>query len=228
MELDTVVKIVSAFYRMIGSVASDQSLTEQGESADDVAYLNLTRGTRIAQRYMIDQSFGGWRQRSSALSFTGSDSADGGRYVTTMPSDFLRAYGSNRRSALVEANGDRWATETIEDQDHLKGDHYYLKGSVLWLTRTANPPTTIFLDYHYKHPAWSSNVTIDFPMEARHLIVAQAAACAIDDNWVSGGEEMEARVGRAVTKAQSEARGISRTTRQPKKFKKVIRFANRW
>ncbi len=228
MELDTVAKIVSAFYRLVGSVTADQSLTEQGESADDVAYLNLTRGSRSAQRWMLDVGFGGWRQRSNALTFTGSDDADGGRYVTTMPTDFLRAYGSNRRSALVEAGGNRWGTEILEAEDHLKGDHYYLKGQVLWLARTANPPTTVYLDYHYTHPAWTSDVEIDFPMEARHLIVAEAADHAIEDNWVSGGDEMEGRVGRALKKAQTGARHIARPTKSTRKFKRPTRISNRW
>ncbi len=228
MELDTVAKIVSAFYRLVGSVTADQSLTEQGESADDVAYLNLTRGSRSAQRWMLDVGFGGWRQRSSALAFTGSDDVDGGRYVTTMPTDFLRAYGSNRRSGMVEANGDRWGTEILEAQDHLWGDHYYFVGQVLWLARTASPPTVVYLDYHYTHPAWTSGVAIDFPMEARHLIPAYAAGHAVMDNWVSGGDEMEGRVSRALKAAQSEARSVARPTKSTRKFKRPTRISNRW
>ena len=228
MELDTVALILEAWYRLVGSKTGDQDLEEQNEDADEIGYLNLTRGCRRAQRWMIRMGFGGWRKRTSALSFTGSDSADGGRHVTTMPSDFLRAYGNMRRSALVEADGDRWGTEITDDDRHLRGDHYYMKGGVLWLARTANIPTTLYLDYHYTHPKWESGVTIDFPMEARYLIVTEAAQSASQDNWYPGGEEERANIAAALRDARTEARYIARPTKQPRQFKKPFRFANRW
>ena len=58
-ELTTVAQFVDAFYRLVGTDTGDQSLTEQGESADDVAYINLTKGCRSAQRWMIRMGFQG-------------------------------------------------------------------------------------------------------------------------------------------------------------------------
>lgn len=232
MELDTVVKVVAAFYRLVGTDSGDQSLIEQGETIDDVVYLNLTQGCRKAQRWMIQNGSGDWRKRtSSVLTFTGTDALDGGRKVT-LPSDFLRAYGNFRRSALVQANGDRWGTEIVEYDDNMKGDLYYIRGRELWVTRIANLPTSgVFLDYHYIHPLWEANLDdadIDFPMEARHLIVAYAAESAMDDNWLPGGVELEGKINRAVKKRESEARQIARPTKQPRRFKKPWRFGNRW
>lgn len=231
MEYDTVVKILQGFFRLIGTVSAGQELVEQGEDPDDIAYLNITRGCRKAQRWMIQNGFGGWRKRSATvLSFTGTDAADGG-VMTDTPADFLRAYGDQRRSALTRANGDRWGELITEQEDHKKGDLYYFRGHELWLGRTASPPTNLFLDYHYKHPAWDENLQdadIDFPMEARYLIVAMAAETAMDDNWLPGGRELEGKIDRAVKKAQNEARHIARPTKQPRQFQKVIRFGNRW
>lgn len=230
-EFTTVEHHVDAWYRLVGSVANDQSLIEQGEDPDDVVYLNLTRGCRRAQRYMLRLGFGGWRKRTSALTFTGSDNLDGGVMVTALPSDFLRAYGDERRSALTRPNGDRWGFQVNERDDHLKGDTYYFRGHELWLGRTASPPTTLFLDYHYQHPIWDSQLQdgdIDFPLEARPLIPAEAAFVAMSDNWLPGGRELEQKIDRAVKVAQEEARHIARPTKQPRQFMKVRRFGNRW
>jgi hypothetical protein len=230
MDLTTVEEHLQAWYRLVASVSGDQSLEEQDEATDEVGYINLTRGCRLAQRSMIRMGFGGWRKRSSALVFTGSDAADGGRFVA-LPSDFLRAYGNQRRSALVEANGDRWGQQINEEDDHLKGDLYYIRGEELWVARTAKLPTTFFLDYHFKHPVWEANLDdgdIDFPLEARALIPAQAAYTAMHDNWLPGGRELESKIERAVKLAEKEARYIVRSTKQPRQFRKVQRFGNRW
>lgn len=230
MELDTVLKHRQAWYRLVGTESGDQSLEEQDEATEEVAYLALTRGCRAAQRHMIRNGYGGWRKRSSALTFTGTDSADGGRKVA-LPSDCLRIYGNRRRSALVEANGDRWGREIDEEEDHLRGNYYYVRGEELWLGRTATPPSTMFLDFHYIHPEWNSSLAdgdIDFPMEARPLIVATAATVAKDDNWLPGGIELEAKIDRALLRAQEEARDISRRSKQPRTFRKPVRIGNRW
>lgn len=231
MDLTTVEEHLEAWYRLVGSVSGDQALEEQSEDTDEVGYINLTRGCRRAQRSMIRMGFGGWRKRSAALVFTGSDAVDGG-VKTVLPSDFLRAYGNDRRSALTEANGNRWGSRIDEMDDHLKGDLYYIRGEELWLARTASPPTTVFLDYHFQHPAWDSSLQagtgIDFPLEARALIVAQAAYTAMHDNWLPGGAELETKIDRALKVAETEARYISRPDKQARQFRKVRRFGNRW
>lgn len=226
-DLDTVAEIVDAWYRLVASESGDQALEDQGEAVDDVAYINLTRGCRRAQRWMIRNGYQGWRKRSAALSFTGTDAADGGRKIT-LPTDFLRAYGNERRSALTQANGDRWGVQIEAEMDHMKGDHYYMRGEELWVTRSAELPTTLYLDYHYRHPEWHDSVTIDFPLEARSLISAEAAYTAMHDNWIPGGRDLEQKIARAMLTAQEEARHIVRSTKQPRTFNKVRRFGNRW
>jgi len=227
VELDSSAKVLQAFYRLVGSVEADTALVEQGEAVNDVAYEYLTVGAREAQRHMLKMGYGGWRKRSAALTWTGTDAANGGRY-SALPTDFLRAYGNRRRSALTEANGDRWGGEIGPDEDTSEGDYYYVRGEELWLARTASPPTTVYLDYHYKHPLWSASVTIDFPMDARMLIVAEGANAAKDENWLPGGPELEGKIERAVARWRERTRGIARGTKSPRQFAKALRLGNRW
>lgn len=232
MDLDTVDKVRMAWYRLVGMTTSDKALETRGESADDVAYLHLTRGCRAAQRHLLRMGYGGWRKRSSAItSWSGTDDADGGRY-TSLPTDFLRAYGNRRFSALVEADGDRWGEEIGPEDAHQKGDFYYIRDTSgtrqLWLTRNASPPATVYLEYHYQHPTWNSGVTIDFPLEVRALIVAEAAVRAMDEVWFPGGPDMEGKIERAWLRAREEARHFARQNKGPRTFRKVRRVGNRW
>ena len=227
MELDTVGKIRAAFYRLTGTLSDDGALFENSEAVDEVADIYLTRGCRNAQRWLLKMGYGGWRKRTTALTWSGSDAADGGRYAT-LPSDFLRACGSERESALQEANGDTWGQEVGARDTKVKGDGYYVLGETLWLTRDASPPATLYLAYHYTHPAWTSAVEIDFPVDARALLVAEAANVAKEENWLPGGPEMEGKIERALMRAREEARDLARPTKQPRTFRKLPRIGNRW
>lgn len=227
MELDTVSKVKQAFYRLTGVTSSDAALTEQGESTDDVAYIFLTSGCRQAQRWMLDMGYGGWRKRSPALSWSGADSTDGGRYAS-LPSDFLKAYGNKRVSCLVEPNGDRWGLEISRDEEFLQGDYFYFRGDELWLARTAQPPSTVYLDYHYQHPLWNASVTIDFPMEARPLIVAEAANEAKEENWFPLDASAEVKIERYLMRSRDKARRIARRSKSPRQFLGARRYGNRW
>lgn len=227
MELDTPAKVVMAFYRLCGTVSDDGALREQGEALDDVAYTFLTRGCRNAQRFLLKMGWQGWRKRSSALAFSGTDASTGGCYAT-LPSDFLRACGNAKESALVETNGDPWGQEVSSSDSKVKGNGYYLLGEELWLTRGAAPPTTLFLTYHYVHPLWSSSATIDFPVDAMPLVVAEAANVAKEEAWLPGGQDMEQKIERALMRAREEARDFARPTKQARTFRRPLRIGNHW
>jgi len=227
MELSTPTHVLNAFYRLAGTTSDDDALTEHGEAANDVAWTFLTLGCREAQRWMLKCGSGEWRKRSSALSFSGTDAADGGRYAT-LPTDFLRAWGSRNESALVEADGDSWGQEVGSRDTQLKGDGYYLMGSTLWLTRTAAPPAVLYLLYHYVHPTWSASVTIDFPMDARLLIVAEAAQVAMAEAWLPGDAAMERKIEVAAMRARERARDLCRATKSPRTLRRAYRAGNRW
>jgi hypothetical protein len=232
VELSTVARIKNAVFRLVGTESDDPALTEHGEATDEVVYLALTDGSRRAQRWMLSCGYQGWRQRSSALTFSGTDAADGGKF-TALPTDFLRAYGSQRtvRSALTEASGKRWGQEVAANEDHLEGDGYYFRDEQLWLTRRASPPTALYLDYHYKHPEWTSALadgSIDFPMDARSLIVGEAAVSAMHDDWLPGARDMEIKVLTYLARARENARDVARQTKEPRRMRKPTRLANHW
>lgn len=227
MDITTVDQAVDAFYRLTGTESDDPALVAHGEAVDDVVYTFLTMGCRDAQRWMLKMGYGGWRQRSAALTFSGTDAADGGRYVA-LPTDFLRAFGNNRVSPLVEANGDRWGTLIDDDDGTMRGNAIYVRGEQLWLGRQATPPTTLYLDYHYRHPVWNASTTIDFPLDARYLIVAEAANLAMAENWLPGDNAMERKIEVALMRWRERVRGIARQTKQPRQFAKAARFGNHW
>ncbi|KKL25613.1 hypothetical protein LCGC14_2403520, partial [marine sediment metagenome] len=70
MELDTIAKHRNAFYRLCGTESDDPELVLGGEGATEVVDLYLTDGCRNAQCWMLDMGYGGWRKRSSVLSWT--------------------------------------------------------------------------------------------------------------------------------------------------------------
>lgn len=230
MLLDTPANVVQAFYRLVGSTSGDAALAKQGESTNDVAYYFLTRGFRRGQRWLIDRGLGSWwRTRGAAITWSGTEASDGGRY-TALPSDFLRLWGDRTRtkSALVEADGTEWGQEVDEEQSALQGDYYYLKNSNLWITRSATPPDQLYIEYYYQHPEFTASVTMDFPMEARPLGVALAADFAASDGWLPGGAAMIAKIEKAVENAEGEAKNVARQTRKARRFAEPYRVANNW
>lgn len=217
------------FFRLLGTEPDDPMLSELGEDANEVVESYLTEGTREAQLWMLAQGYDGWRKRSSALAWSGSDDADGGTY-SDLPSDFLRAYGDGRESALRQANGDTWGRQITPRDDIRVGNGYYFRGSQVWLTRRAQPATTLYLEYHYKHPDFTglADGDIDFPVDARSLIPTYGAERAMEENWLPGGPELQAKVERALLKAQRLALQVARQSKQPRQFRKAVRYGNHW
>ena len=234
MELNTVDRVKAAFFRLVDTESDDPELVLHGEGVSDVVELALTAGFRSAQRWMLDKGFQGWRKRSSAITWSGTDAADGGRYWS-LPTDFLKAYGNARISCLTEAGGDRWGEEVHPDYAAVKGNSYYFRGSddggmQLWLSRSAAPPSTLYMEYHYLHPSWTAlaDADIDFPLEIRSLGVAEAANEAMVEAWLPGGQELEVKILRALGLAQTKAMRTVRASKKPREMRKPSRFGNHW
>lgn len=222
--LDSLTALRNAWHRLTGTTSDDDALTENGEGATDVVDLCLTHGFWAAQRHLIANGMANrWRKRSAALSFSGSDTADGGRY-TDLPDDFLRLSGDETRSSIVRANGDRWGTLITGENDSRRGSYYYLKNDQLWLARGADVPTTAYLDYQYRHPEITTGVALDFPLEVRMLGVAYGAEVGMAEGWFPYDESGQAKITRAVTYWESQGRKTARESREPRRTKagKVI------
>lgn len=239
-ELDSSTDLLNAFYRLVGTDAGDPALVANGESVNDVANTYLGRGSRMAQQFMLKAGYDGWRSRSAALVFSGSDAADGGQYAD-LPPDFIKAYGNGRtvsESALTQPDGTPWGTEIHPSlAGATQGNAYYFRavgGSVpqavqqLWLTRLASPPNPLHLHYHYRLiTVVTTNPLIDFPFDARGLIVAYAAELAKTESWLPDDEQF-GKISAAVTAAEKEARAYAKQSRRQREFRHAVRFGSHW
>lgn len=239
-ELDSGTDILNAFYRLVGTDAADPALVANGEGVNDVANTFVGRGARMAQQYMLKEGYDGWRARSPVLSFSGADDTDGGQYAD-LPADFIKAYGNGRttsESALTQPNGTPWGVEIHPSlAGATQGNAYYFKsvgGSIpqavpqLWLTRLAQQPDPLHLHYHYRMITVSSFTgTIDFPFDARGLIVAYAAELAKTESWLPDDEQFS-KISVAVTAAEKEARSLAKQSRRQRQMRGVVRFGSHW
>jgi hypothetical protein len=236
--IDTIAELRQGFYRACGSVSDDDALVEQGEAVNDVAYIYLTRGIRAAQRFLIKKRMGHrWQKRSAAITWSGTEAADGGKYValSTLASDFLRL--NQKRlggqslpyGAIVEADGEPWGYEIDADESLRRGNFYYLKADKVWTTRGASPPTTAYLDYFYRHPALSAaTASFDFPEDAMHLALWEAVDSARAESWFPLSTEGAVMIDQALKKARDEATEIGRQSRSTQKWKRPPIHGTRW
>lgn len=228
----TVAQCLRAFYRLTGTLSDDDALVEAGDATDAVAYEFLTRGFRAMQLYALEAGYAGWRARSTAITtWSGTEAADGGRYKALSDvgmDDLLRLWGDDRRSALREADGTPWGEEISERDSDRQGDFYYLKGEQLWITRLAKPPSTLYAEHHYEHPALAEGGTLDCPKNLTPLAVAYGANFAKEESWLPGGPEMEMKIERAVLAAEVEAKRHAKPSRAPRRFEAHTRIGNRW
>jgi hypothetical protein len=207
---------LAAFYRLVGTVSTNDSLAENSEAADEVADLCLTNGIRRAQRFMLDSTYYGWVKRSAAITWSGTDATTGGRYVA-VASDFLKLAGDEHRSSIVEANGDGYYIKEVEGEERI------------YLLRTANPPSTAYYEYHHQHEEFSSELVaadIKFPADARGLVVAYAAEHGKAERWFPRASDKE--IEKAVNTWESIARGVARRSRTPRKMKTRPKVGNHY
>lgn len=225
--LATIGEFRNAFYRLVGSRPDDYALMELGESEDDVADHYLTEGVWSAQRWLLGTGYAGWRSLSSPLVWVMEAN---GEQTADLPSDFLRAWGSDHTSALRRSNGDAWGRQ-IEprEADHASGDCYYIPNETeVRVVRRANPPSGLVIDYHYRHPVFDDVVQIEFPEVARSLIVAEAGYAAMYESWLQGERPMEQKIEANLRSVRQKATDALRLTKSPRKLHNPVRYGNRW
>ncbi|TVQ98311.1 MAG: hypothetical protein EA398_13500 [Deltaproteobacteria bacterium] len=215
-----------AFYRMVGARPVDPALNAFGASQDDVANELLTEGAHEAQRFMIGAGYHGWMRRFGPLVL---DEDDEGRFAV-LPVDFLTAQGWRRQSALEDASGRSWGKEADGRDPLSRGNVYWIPDyTTLRFGRGALVPTEVYLRYHYFHPTFgSSEETVDFPPDARRLVVCMAAQAAVDEDWVPGQEEAMGRIDRALAKARQRARRVAVTSKRQRQVQEPPVFGTRW
>lgn len=226
MALTDRASLLRELFRLTDTESDDEFLTEHDSGTLEGAYLALQHGIWNAQEYMINQGLSDWWVTQSSTITTsdwqGTDAADGGRYVDFADvgaSDFLRLAGDETRSALRQPNGTRWGhLIDFENRFDYRGQRYWLQGTQLWITRGASPPNDLIFDYHYEHATLADSTTVTFPKLARPLIPAEAAVYAMEQAWLPGGQEMEAKLLRNLRTQRQKARSIARRDRGPRKM----------
>lgn len=227
--LSTEANYRASFYRLCGTVSTDAALVENGESINEVCDLCLTHGLRAAQVFLLGAGMSWrWVKRSSAITWLGTEAADGGQYVA-LPSDLLRLKGAHEgNSPIVEADGEQWGVLVDADKGHWSGDYVYLQNDRLYKTRDASAPTTAYIEYHFQHPEFTVGVTLDFPTDLAGLAVAYGAEFGAADGWLPGGQEMEAKIDRNVGLWEKKARAASRRDRGSRRMTAPQRDGNWW
>ncbi len=219
-----------AFFRLTDTDSNDEALTEQDTSGDlEAVNQFLQYGVDTAQDYLVDAGLTErWIKQSAAItSFDGTEAADGGRFKT-LESDFRRLAGDDTNSALREITGVRWGREiNFRDRFRVRGNKYWLQNDQLWIARGSSPPTSLIYDYIFRIPALSST-TIDFPIEDRYLIVAYAAQLGMEESWLPGDAEMEAKIDKAVQICERRAFRRGRRSRTARRFRPKQTVGTHW
>jgi hypothetical protein len=206
-----------ALYRLLDTDDDDDDMIEHDHASQTLEgiHLLLQQGAESAQLYMIDKGFEEfWLTSSSAISLTGSDPD---RYVT-LPTDMIRLYGDDQNSALRSSTGARWGT-LIDSKDRYRcrgSNAYYLRNERLYVTTGASLPSGTLIDYIYHIPILADDSDVDFPDNDRPLIVAFAAVHAMQENWLPGGQEMEAKLERNLLRRKNESYRRARRSQKPK------------
>lgn len=225
--LSTIDEFRNAFYRTVGSRPQDYALTELGEDENDVADHFLTEGVWSAQRWLLAQGYAGWRSLSSPLVWVMESN---GEHAADLPADFLRAWGTERISALRKPDGGPWGRQVEpREADAASGDCYYIPNEVeVRAVRRSNPPDGLRIDYHYRHQEFGDAMVIEFPEIARSLVVAEAADAAKYESWLQGDRPMEAKIEGNLMSQRKKAVDALRLTKSPRKLHNPVRYGNHW
>lgn len=233
--LDNRAELRRELLRLIAMSTSDGSLGEHEATSGDTLNHLIQHGTWEAQNYYLNHvDPNRWRTRSSAITWSGADSTDGGRYVA-LASNFLRLYGDKEKSALVEADGTRWGT-LIEPTERyeVRGAFYWIDATTsgverLWIARDADPPATVYYEYTYRHPTFSDDSTAaEFPLQHCPLIVAFAAEYAMLHALFPGSDELASKVERNLAFWKAQVFVAGRRSREPRKAKSGRVIGTRW
>lgn len=220
-----------AFYRLTGTAADDDQLTEHDSEALEAVHYYLHRGLWSAQEYLL--TAGGARRWVTAASLSWATDADGFGYAD-LPDDFLRLAGDERRGALT-SSGTQWGSLIDVRERFAAGPtNYWIDGERLYAGKGVSIPSGLAVSYHYRHPVITSDDetteagAIDFPLLDRPLIVAFAGVHASSDSWLPGGAEMEARIEKALALAKAEASRRARRTGEPRKLRPPDTIGTHW
>lgn len=228
--LDSRAALLRQFYHHLGTDATDDALIEHDSETLEQAHRYLQFGLWNAQAYLVGLGLGErWRAVSSTLSWSGAEATSGGRFLSMADGGsfarFLKLAGDEDHSALRQPNGTQWGMQ-IDERSRFErwGNFYYLLGDdQLWVTKGANPPSTLVADYYQRHAILEDATVIDFPVDLTPLVPAEAALMALGDAWVPVDKEQKAEIRDAHRRWRKEA-AKRRRSRSPKRMRARTTF----
>lgn len=173
-------------YRLLGIDARDRNLSSYDSDIQESVHYFIQQGLWNAQSHLITNGRARLWRRRWEISGWEDDEVTGAR-STDLPSDFLRLDGDQYRSALYSAADERpWGQETsAQNGETWRGNFFWVHNGRLWVSRGANLPQSLYGTYFYRHPVLEHDETpLDFPVEVRPLIPAEAAYVAMMESWL--------------------------------------------
>lgn len=212
-------KVRRAMYRLLSTDGSDKGLTENGESAEEVANYCIQHGIWNAQKFLIRIGFREWLKNTSALVWDAA-AADGTRSVA-LADDFLRLAGDERRGALLDSKGRPWGGQINPRDKRRAGPRaFWIENGKIHLGRGASPPNGLYYEYHYKHAKLADDVeTLDFPEDWTPLIPGEAAFIGMHEGWYLLDGDGEAKIAQNRAYWQGQAAPWFRQTQEPQKLR---------
>ena len=219
--LTTLPDLRRVFYRLLGISELDDALAEHDSEVMETIDYFIQHGLWNAQSWMLAYTpYKGWR-KETALTFTGTYGTGG--KTAPLPSDFLRAAGSEARSAFRNSDGTRWGVQLTPESLGSRNDAYFIDDDKAWATRDTVPGSGHVFEYHYSHEVLmddASATPLVFPLRERPLIPAEAAMLAIAEAWIPDPDPaLKVGVTQNLSSLRSTAATRLRPTRQPTKFR---------
>lgn len=190
--------IKRAFYRLLGIGPNDDALTEYDSEAEETVHYFIQHGLWNAQYWLLTNTpiknwisahgpivTDGSGNGTTIFDWSGSDST-GGQYVA-LPTDFIRLVGDEEDTALYTLSDFRgWGSEATQRKKHKwRGSSYYLENDRLYLALNARPKNNLYFDYYARHAELDDEAdTLDFPIDIRPMIPAEAAVIALSESWL--------------------------------------------
>lgn len=230
MDLVDLNRLRRAWYRLCGVEPDDGAVSGADYGEHEVAHEYLTIGIRAAQRWMIDNGYRGWVALSDPLVFEDAGTVTGVKRAP-LPGDYMLADGMERKSALQLRDGRRWGKQVDGESAGPRGNVYWIPNlQHVFVGIGAQLPESLSIRYFRRHPAFplDGSESIDFPVEARPLIVSEAAHAAMQDAWLPGGDPMKVGIAQRLDQDRERTRRVARTSRQQRKMNAPRRMGNRW
>ena len=221
MHLTDRASLLKSTFRLLDTDPQDPEMIEFDDEPLEGIYGHLQQGADDAQSHLISVGASDWwLERSSVLVFR---TEPNGERSAPLPDDFRRLHAEDEFSPL-ESGDQGWGIEipAATARRAQASNAFYLRRDRLWVTRQANVPNNLTMNYVRRMPVLADGTDVDFPEADRGLIVAYAALAASAEHWFTGGMEGRKRIMENLQARKRTARTRARRTSQPQKVRTPV------